>query len=106
MNSTRLNRLLAYHKEDPNDAFTLYAIATEYRDYDDDEALKYYQRLLTEHPDYLATYYHAAILLSDMDERQQAEKILVKGIELAEQQGNQLALRELKNAHNNFLFEE
>ncbi|UII19780.1 tetratricopeptide repeat protein [Fulvivirga ligni] len=106
MNSNRINQLLDFLKEDPNDAFTLYALATEYRKSDTDKALEYYEVLLNDHPDYLATYYHAANLYLDLEDRDKAEKVFVKGIELAKQQNNSLLLRELQNAYNNFLFDD
>lgn len=106
MNSNRINQLLDFLKEDPNDAFTLYALATEYRKSDTDKALEYYEVLLNDHPDYLATYYHAANLYLDLEDRDKAEKAFVKGIELAKQQNNSLLLRELQNAYNNFLFDD
>jgi len=106
MNSSRLEQLLNFLKEDPNDAFTLYAIATEYRESDPAEALKYYEKLLLEHPNYLATYYHAAHLYLEIGNEEKVESTFKKGIELAQEQGEALALRELQNAYNEFLFED
>ncbi|MBL3655666.1 tetratricopeptide repeat protein [Fulvivirga sediminis] len=106
MNSPRINQLLKFLKEDPNDPFTLYALATEYRNSDTQKALEYYDILLSQHPDYLPTYYHAANLLIELNEQDRAESIFVKGIELAKSQNNSLLLRELQNAYNNFLFED
>jgi len=106
MNSSRLEQLKAFLKNDPNDPFTLYAIATEYRNEHPDKARDYYETLLTKHPDYLATYYHAALLFDELDETELAESTFKKGIALAQKQGNDLSLRELQNAYNEFLFED
>ncbi|UII31573.1 tetratricopeptide repeat protein [Fulvivirga ulvae] len=106
MNSSRLNQLLDFLKEDPNDPFTLYAIATEYRSGDIDKSRTYYEQLLTDHPDYLPTYYHAAQLYQQLELIPLAKQTFENGIELAKKQGNALSLRELQNAYNELLFEE
>ena len=106
MSSPRLTALLAFLKEDPNDPFTLYAIATEYRQQDVAQALRYYEQLLDEHPRYVATYYHAALLYVDLEQPERAEETFKKGIAIAREQQEALALRELQNAYNEFLFEE
>ena len=106
MNSERLDQLLNFLKDDPNDAFTIYAIATEYNATDPKKALGYYKLLLDAHADYLATYYHAAILYADLGESEFAESTFKKGIVLAQSKNESLALRELQNAYNEFLFED
>jgi len=106
MNSERLKQLFAFLKDEPNDPFILYAIATEYNGNDSKEALKYFEILLENHADYLATYYHAANLFVDLGEHEKAETTYKKGLELALKQGNSLAHRELQNAYNQFLFED
>ena len=106
MNNERLSRLMDFLREDPDDPFTLYAIATEYATYDPAQARQYYEKLLKEHPQYVATYYHAAKLYQMNGETSNAEATYQKGIALAQEQQDHLALRELRNAYNEFLFEE
>ena len=106
MNNNRLKQLFKFLEEDPNDAFTLYAIATEYIGTEPNKALDYYEKLLIDHPDYIGTYYHAANLYNDFNRKEKAEEVYSKGIQLATEQNNSLALRELQNAYNEFLFEE
>jgi tetratricopeptide (TPR) repeat protein len=106
MNSDRLNQLFDFLKDDPNDAFTIYAIATEYSSTDSEKALEYYEVLLSQHAGYLATYYHVAILYADLGNNELAESTFKKGIALAQSQNESFALRELQNAYNEFLFEE
>ena len=55
--ATRLQQLLAFYADDPTDAFTIYALATEYRAQEPERAWEFYQKLLAEHPDYVGTYY-------------------------------------------------
>lgn len=106
MNSERLKQLFDFLKDDPNDSFTLYAIATEYNTEDHGNARKYFEILLKDHPKYLPTYYHVANLYADLGEHQLAEATYKKGIDLALEQSNSLAHRELQNAYNEFLFED
>ncbi len=105
MSQNRLDQLLRYYEEDPNDPFTLYAIATEYRFIDLEKSLFYYQKLLSEHPDYIGTYYHAGKLYAEMGLFDQAEETFQKGIELSKARGERNAHRELQAAYREFLDE-
>ncbi len=101
----RLEQLLEFLKEDPNDAFTLYALATEYLKVDVNQALAYYEKLLAEHPDYVGTYYHAAKLYADLGQNEKADATFQKGLTVSEAAGNRNAHRELKGAYQQFLDE-
>ncbi|MGB3777369.1 MAG: tetratricopeptide repeat protein [Tunicatimonas sp.] len=105
MSTDRLDALLAFLRETPDDAFTLYAVATEYRRAHPQKALEYYERLLDEHPQYVPTYYHAAQLYVDLNQPERAEQTYEKGIAIAGEQNDALALRELRSAYDEFLFE-
>ena len=74
MNSERLKLLEKYLKNDPNDPFNLYAIATEYRSSNPIKSMELYSKLLVEHKEYLPTYYQAATLLASMNQTERAEK--------------------------------
>ncbi len=100
----RLQQLLEFLNDDPNDPFTIYAIATEYLHTDPDQARRYYEILLNDHPYYLPTYYHAAKLYESLDERDLALTAYEKGIQLATEKKEYLALRELQNAYQELLF--
>ncbi len=101
----RISQLLKFSEEDPSDPFNYYALALEYQKQDNPLAAKYYDLLLSQHPDYLATYYHAAAYFTTMDHIGKAGQIYQKGIELATQQGNKHAKKELENAYFNFQME-
>ena len=105
MNQERVKKLLEFLENEPNDPFTIYAIATEYLDTDPDKSKKYFEQLLRDHPDYLATYYHAAQLYADLDMIEKAETTYKAGITLAEKKNELKTLQELKNAYQNFEFE-
>lgn len=106
MSTDRLNALLGFLQETPNDPFTLYAVATEYRPESPQTALSYYEKLLNEHPRYVPTYYHAAQLYVDLNQSERARQTYEKGIEEAQKQNDALALRELRSAYDEFLFED
>lgn len=105
MNNERLSKLLDYYNQNPNDPFIIYGIALEYSEENADEALKFYNILLDNHPEYLPTYYHAAALLAELEITDRAEEVYIKGIALAEKKNDQHTLKELKNAYLNFMYE-
>ena len=101
--STRLQQLLAFYEADPTDAFTLYALATEYRAQEPARAWEFYQRLLAEHPDYVGTYYHAGKLLEEFGRPTEAEAVYRTGLAAARRAGQQHAASELRQALNSCL---
>ncbi len=102
----RLSQILVFLEESPNDPFLLYAAALEYQKVGQREQTQFFfDKLLTEHPDYLPTYYHAAAFFAEKGEILKTKGIYEKGIALAESQNERQALRELKNAYLNFVEE-
>jgi tetratricopeptide (TPR) repeat protein len=100
---TRLQQLLSFYADDPNDPFTIYAIATEYRAAEPHRAMSYYQTLLDEHPDYVGTYYHAGKLLEQLQKPEEAEKVYRRGLQVSRQAGQLHAASELQQALNSLL---
>ncbi len=98
-----LQSLLQFLDEDPNDAFTLYAIALEYQKSDLQKSEFYYQKLLNKHPKYISTYYQYASMLQSINNINEAEKIYKLGIEIATEIRDFHALAELKQALNKLL---
>lgn len=96
----RLQQLLTYLNEGSKDPFIRYAIATEYaklKEYD--SALKYYQDLVSNNPDYVGTYYHLGKLLETLDRKEEAIAIYEKGMDIALEKKNMHAYSELKGVH-------
>src|SRR5690606_19461099 len=55
----RLAALLDFHRDDPDDPFTRFALAQGYlKGGDAEQALAYFEGLVQDHPDYVGTYYH------------------------------------------------
>ena len=101
--ATRLQQLLAFYADDPTDAFTIYALATEYRPQQPERAWEFYQKLMAEHPEYVGTYYHAGKLLEEFGRKGEAEPVYRKGLVVAKQAGQQHAASELRQALNSCL---
>jgi tetratricopeptide (TPR) repeat protein len=100
---SRLQQLLAFYADDPSDAFTIYALATEYRATEPLRAWEYYHLLLTEHPDYVGTYYHAGKLLEGFGKKEEAEKVYRTGLVVSRKAGQLHAASELQQALNSCL---
>jgi tetratricopeptide (TPR) repeat protein len=106
LNIERLKKLEKFLEKEPDDPFLLYAIATEWLNEDQDKAREHFDLLLKDHEDYVGTYYHAAKLYETLGDKERAEDIFKKGIIIANNSGDHHALRELKTAYNEFLFDE
>ena len=105
MTNSKIEQLLEFLKEDPKDSFTLYALALEYEKYDDKKAKEYYDLLLKEYSDYLATYYQAGKWYEKSD-KEFSKEIYKKGMAVAQKQGKTKTYSELQNALNVLLDEE
>lgn len=104
MSQSRLEILLGYYRTEPHDPFNLYALALEYSKHDLEKARQFFDLLLTDHPDYLPTYYHAARFYSELGDRDKAIIVYEKGIDLATKLKEQKTLRELRSAYEEMLF--
>jgi tetratricopeptide (TPR) repeat protein len=97
----RLEKLLEFIDNEPNDPFLKYALATEYlRLNNQEEALKFYLDLVQKHEDYVGTYYHLGKLYELRQEQENALKTYQKGIEVAKKIKDNHALSELMGVFN------
>lgn len=102
MNNDRIQQLIRFVQEEPGEPFNVYALAMEYLTTEPAQAQSYFDQLLAEHPDYLPTYYHAAALYAQLDERGRAADLYDKGIALARLQNSHKTLQELQRAQRAF----
>ena len=86
----------------PDEPFNYYALALEYSTASPDRADSLFRHLLTAFPEYLPTYYQAANYYFESEDYEQAERIFLEGIALAERQANEKTLRELKSSYSIF----
>jgi Tfp pilus assembly protein PilF len=95
----RIKLLIQYLAEDPEDAFSRYALALEYiSQQNDNEAAVLMERLYHRQPDYLPNYYHFGKLNERIGKHYFAKEIYSKGMQLAGLQGNLHTLNELRGA--------
>ena len=99
MTQDRLALLLAFYEQDPDDAFTRFAIAQEYSKRGaPEQALVFYERLVAGQPDYTGTYYHLGKLYEEVGRPDDAVAAYQKGIEATRRQHNLKDLSELQDA--------
>jgi tetratricopeptide (TPR) repeat protein len=96
---SRIEQLLEFLKESPNDNFLRYALAQEYvKTGQKETGYEYYLGLIKDAPDYVATYYHLGKLYESDDNNSKALVTYSKGIEIAQKIGDQHSLSELQSA--------
>ena len=104
MNSTRLQKLLQFIENEPNDPFLKYALATEYLNNNDTgSALKYFEDLVTNHQNYVGTYYHLGKLYESLDRKEDAVTIYKEGMQVARSANDNHAFAELQSVYNSAL---
>lgn len=101
----RLKVLEGFYQDDPHDPFNVYALAIEYLKTDVQKSLKFFEELLSNHPDYVPTYYHAAKLYQDLNERDRSIAVYEKGMQVSLKNNDLKAHRELKAAYDELMFE-
>lgn len=97
--------LQSFAEQEPDNAFNWYGLALEHLEEEPLEALKYFEKLLVEFPNYLPSYYHAANLFAQLGFLDKAGFAFETGIALAQSKNESKTLNELKNSYLNFKFE-
>jgi tetratricopeptide (TPR) repeat protein len=94
----RLESLLNFLEQDPDDAFTLYAIALEYSSRKEtDKSIFYLESIIRKDPDYLAAYQQLGHLLAVSNKKAEAIEIYNKGIQVAKKAGDKHAENNLRS---------
>jgi tetratricopeptide (TPR) repeat protein len=101
MQISRLEKLLEFIKNEPEDPFLKYALATEYlRINQTDKALEYYEDLVNNHRDYVGTYYHLGKLYEALGRKQDAVTAYETGMTVSREQRDNHAFSELKSVYD------
>lgn len=101
MQISRLEKLLEFIKNEPEDPFLKYALATEYlRLNDTEKALSYYEDLTKNHRSYVGTYYHLGKLYEALGRKEDAVSTYETGMEVAREQRDNHAFSELKGVYD------
>ena len=102
MKNNRIDSLLSFLKEDPEDAFVRFALAKEYEKLGTPKkALDTYLELKEMDPEYIGLYYHLGGLYQELGEKEKALKTYEEGITLAKKIADFHSLSELHNAKTN-----
>ncbi|HET8964107.1 MAG TPA: hypothetical protein VFM99_09430 [Chitinophagales bacterium] len=103
-NINRLEQLLQFLEQSPDDAFLNYCIALEYIKKEDfDAALRYFNYLIDNHPEYTGTYYHLGKLYVRLHKKEDAIKIYDSGLVITKRLEDHHAYSELLSAKNEIL---
>ncbi len=101
MQTGRLEKLHEFIKNEPNDPFLKYALATEYlRLNETEKALEYYEDLVNNHRDYAGTYYHLGRLYEALGRKEDAIRTYETGMIVTREQRNNHAFSELQGVYN------
>ena len=97
MQISRLEKLLEFIKNEPEDPFLKYALATEYlRINQTDKALFYYEDLVSNHRNYTGTYYHLGKLYEALGRKEDAISTYETGMKVTREQRDNHAFSELQ----------
>ncbi|GHN02759.1 hypothetical protein WSM22_42480 [Cytophagales bacterium WSM2-2] len=97
MNSDRIKLLEQYITDDPDDPFNHYALGLELSKTDKPKAKKIFDDLISKKPEYVPTYYQAALVCLELSLTEQAVVIINQGIIKAKEQTNLKAANELRS---------
>ena len=96
---SRLDQMLVFLEQDPNDSFSRYAVALEYASQRQfPTAIEQLNELRRRDPDYVALYYQLGEMQSKMEEWDLAEQAYTEGIAVARRIGDTHTLSELQMA--------
>jgi tetratricopeptide (TPR) repeat protein len=96
---SRIEALLGFIQQKPQDPFPRYALALEYKNGGRlDEARATFDALMSAHPDYTAAYLHAGNTLLALGLRDDARAVYQRGVEACVRRGDAHARGELEGA--------
>src|SRR5947208_15130325 len=96
---SRIDALLGFIQQKPQDPFPRYALALEYKNAGRlDEARETFDALMTAHPSYTAAYLHAGNTLVALGRREDARAVYLRGVDACARGGDSHARGELEGA--------
>ena len=106
MRQNRIDSLLEFLKEDPDDSFVRFALAKEYQKLGTlKQALDTFLELKKKDPDYVGLYYHLGGLYEQLHEKEKALQVYEEGITISKKAADFHALSELHTAKTNLEIE-
>lgn len=102
---SRIEQITGLLKENPSDSFLQHALALEYvKGGNDADAKSVFEKLLSDNPHYVGSYYHLAKLLERLGQDDEAIKVYERGMDIAKELGEQHAYGELKSAYEYLIY--
>lgn len=99
MEKSQIKQLARQIRENPGDSFSKFALALEFRKQGElKKARILFEDILSNDPDYVGIYYHLGKLYQTIDRPEDARKLFLDGIEVAEQQNETRTKSELQEA--------
>jgi Tfp pilus assembly protein PilF len=99
MSNQMITLLESFLKQDPNDGFTRFALAMEYKKFGDiNKSEEVYRDLLEHDPNYVGAYYHLGKLYEETGQLDLAIQTYKTGIEIANSVNDFHASSELQQA--------
>jgi len=99
MSNTRLEKLLEFTKEQPDDLFLKYALAMEYQGLNDiEKAKEYFEEVIKVDKNHVAAYYQLGKIFEILDIESSAISMYEKGLENARIKNDMRSIREFNAA--------
>ena len=100
----RMEKLLAFLKDQPRDPFLRHALALEHQKAGNMKAaIEVWENLLNVLPDYVGAYYHLAAALVQQQETESALSWYEQGLAAAKKAGDNHAWNELRAAYDDLM---
>lgn len=101
----RIEKILEFLAQQPQDNFLKHALALEYIKMGEDQQAKdLFLEILTQSPDYIGSYYHLAKTLEKLALRTEAIEWYEKGMAAAKLAKDDHAYRELQGAYEDLVY--
>ena len=101
----RIEKILEFLVQQPQDNFLRHALALEYIKMGEDQQAKdLFLEILTQSPDYIGSYYHLAKTLEKLALRTEAIEWYEKGMAAAKLAKDDHAYRELQGAYEDLVY--
>ena len=101
----RIEQIKQMLEKTPGDDFLKHALALEYLKAGEEESAKEcFIGLLKNNPQYVGSYYHLALLLDRLGERDEAIRYFEQGMKMAKDKGDQHAFNELRSAYEEMVY--
>ena len=103
--SDRIEKLIAFLQQSPNDCFLNHALALEYIKIGKEEDAKLlFEKHLNNDPQYIATYYHLGKLMERTGAPQDAVRIYEEGMKQAKSANEMHTYNELQGAYEDLVY--